>query len=1439
MNASSQRWKEISRSEFPWEQEALAFIRDRLHDRDPYRAWANFEFIADDGSVNEVDLLVLTPKGLFLIEIKSRPGQVTGDAGTWTWHHEGRQISVDNPLLLANRKAKRLANLLRRQKACNKIRVPFVEPLVFLSAPNINCTLDSVARQGTYPRDTEPQGDRPRRPGIIAALTGYGALPAGEVAQPYPGTPVPPRFGDSSGRRADVDVVVARALSRAMEDAGIRASKRQQRVADYELVRLLFDGPGYQDWEARHVSLTRLVRRIRRYTVAAKGPEARQTLARAALREFQILQGIEHPGILRAVDYHEHELGPCLVFEHDPATFRLDHFLLEYGQRLDVDLRLGLLRQIAEALNFAHGKKLVHRALSPQSVLVLNPTAPAPQIQIFNWQTASRAFGSTSRGATATLHVGELIETGASVYMAPEARTDPEANGEQLDVFSLGAIAYHLFAGQPPATSMIELAERLRDGKGLQIASVLNGAGENLCSLIQYSTHPEVTSRLDSVSGFLTLLEDVEDELTAPPEDRALRDPTEATQGDRLEGGYVVNRRLGKGSTAVVFLVEKDGREWVLKLALDHEQNQRLLEEAEVLRKLRHQHIAELVDTVTIGGHQGLLMEKAGEETLAQRLRAEGRLHVDLLQRFGEDLLQALQWLDHQGIPHRDIKPDNIAVAPIGRSDRLHLVLFDFSLSRAPADRIRAGTVPYLDPFLALRKPPRWDLHAERYAAAMTLYEMATGTLPRWGDGKSDPAVLDCEVALDGDLFEASLRERLTAFFEKALRRDFRRRFDNTEEMLRAWRRAFEHLDRSTITTEHGDEATLDAAIAAAVPETELAALGLSTRAINALDRANAMDVRGLLRLPVARLSHMRGVGNKTRRELLELRNKLKARFPDQVEVDVPPAPEDIEGAEPQVSSVDLLAKQLLPARGVRGASSEPAVLTMLLGLDEAKPARPGIWPSQTEAAIAHGITPGGVWQILARARERWSRNPSLTSLREAIVELLRAEGGVMTAAELTRAVLAARGSAAEEPRRSRLASAVTRAASEAERHRATPRWTVRRSGELVLLALDEAVEGQRLADYAEQLGRTADRLAVSDPLPSPSRVLETLQAVRPPEGHPALSAARLVRLAAAASAGAAVSSRLELYPRRMPAERALKLSQGALLGAPELTVEQIRERVRARYPEAEPLPGRPALDRLLTAAASRLAWVAEAAQGRGAYQAPKLDLGTLSSGSTPVLRAETGQALAVDTSPEIATARHLEEQLQRAAREGAFLALTVDARHLERAECELSRRFNVEVRSVEAALIQHMKAEASRSGAEWSVVLRADAAAPSSRDWQNLLVLVRRALAAFESELAAAERTVLLTHPGLLARYDQVGFLERLRDRVGRRPEPGAVPLHGLWVLVPSDDAGTLPVLDGRAVPVIGPSQWARLTRTWVENAHRAATVATPAGPRPAEVPR
>jgi Nuclease-related domain len=147
MSMLSQRWIAVTEPQFPWERSALTYLRERLPDQDPFRAWSNFEFIAQDGSINEVDLLVVSLYKIYLIEIKSRPGRVSSDAGTWTWTQEGRLLTEDNPLLLANRKAKKLKSLLLHQSALRRVRTPFIEPIIFLSAPGFQCELSGAARK--------------------------------------------------------------------------------------------------------------------------------------------------------------------------------------------------------------------------------------------------------------------------------------------------------------------------------------------------------------------------------------------------------------------------------------------------------------------------------------------------------------------------------------------------------------------------------------------------------------------------------------------------------------------------------------------------------------------------------------------------------------------------------------------------------------------------------------------------------------------------------------------------------------------------------------------------------------------------------------------------------------------------------------------------------------------------------------------------------------------------------------------------------------------------------------------------------------------------------------------------------------------------------------------------------------------------------------------
>ncbi|MGH9161469.1 MAG: protein kinase domain-containing protein, partial [Vicinamibacteraceae bacterium] len=473
------RWHVITESSYPWEQDALDFVRQRLPDQEPYHAWTNFEFIADDGSINEVDLLVLAPGGFFLVEIKSRPGVLDGDAHTWRWSDLGREVLTDNPLILANRKAKRLISLLRRQHAVAKHRLPFLEPVVFCSAPGLKVKLQGTAATGLCVRDGEHSGERLRD----SIGPGRGGGQAGTLR---PRTEAPPgivatltRLPSIGSSFVRVDAASVRAIVRAVDQAGIRRSQKARTVGDYQLGDLLLDGPMFQDYEASHVAFGSVTRRVRVYQIPrGAAADLRRTIVRAAQREFQILEGIAHPGILRVVDYKDNERGPALVFEHQRDALRLDHFLHQHGSRLGIDDRVALLRELVEAVKYAHEKRLVHRALSPLSVLVLEPESPRRRLQIFNWQVGARKSGTTAgKAVTATSHLEQLVEEEATLYLAPEALAAPGETGEHLDVFSLGAIAYHLFSGQPPARSVVELAEKLREHRGLQLSDVLDGAG--------------------------------------------------------------------------------------------------------------------------------------------------------------------------------------------------------------------------------------------------------------------------------------------------------------------------------------------------------------------------------------------------------------------------------------------------------------------------------------------------------------------------------------------------------------------------------------------------------------------------------------------------------------------------------------------------------------------------------------------------------------------------------------------------------------------------------------------------------------------------------------------------------------------------------------------------------------------------------------------------
>jgi hypothetical protein len=449
----------------------------------------------------------------------------------------------------------------------------------------------------------------------------------------------------------------------------------------------------------------------------------------------------------------------------------------------------------------------------------------------------------------------------------------------------------------------------------------------------------------------------------------------------------------------------------------------------------------------------------------------------------------------------------------------------------------------------------------------------------------------------------------MITFFRKALRRNFLERFDNAEQMCVAWKDIFRHVDQPAvrpITTTPVSAVTRTEILSSASLDTQLILLGLSTWLVNAQERLNLVTVADLLAYPLIKIRRMRGMGNKTRVELAELVNDLRRRFPDRRPSERQQVEEisEVETATADAdASIDLLAKHVLGSAG-RMSAAEKAVLDTFLALDFA-PEDPNAltWPGQSDLGPQLGTSRAYIGQVVAKARERWLKTGCLTRLREAICNVLRAKAGVATHQELVSDLLHLRGSALPDPHRWRMASVVTRAAVEAERHLRQPRFQeFRRRGKIFLALRSE------LADFAVALGKVADSLVTEEPLPTSAHVLERLQSETFPEvSIPELTApeaSRLIYLSASASETACANTRLELYPRGLEAVRALKLAQNGLFGFRELSVDELRERVVSRYREAQPLPDHPALDALLEEIGLPLQWSAEARDGQGAYVA-------------------------------------------------------------------------------------------------------------------------------------------------------------------------------------------------------------------------------------------
>jgi eukaryotic-like serine/threonine-protein kinase len=210
----------------------------------------------------------------------------------------------------------------------------------------------------------------------------------------------------------------------------------------------------------------------------------------------------------------------------------------------------------------------------------------------------------------------------------------------------------------------------------------------------------------------------------------------------RVFGGrYELHRRLARGGMADVYLARDNllDRPVALKVlfaefATDRSFVERFRREAQSAANLNHPNIVSVYDWGEEDGTYFIVMEYVEGRSLSQILRDEGPLQPDRAADVTIDVAGALGFAHRHGVIHRDVKPGNVLISPLGQ-----VKVADFGIARAVSSRENLtqtgtvmGTATYFSPEQARGEPvdPRSDV----YSLGVVLYELLVGVPPFTGD---------------------------------------------------------------------------------------------------------------------------------------------------------------------------------------------------------------------------------------------------------------------------------------------------------------------------------------------------------------------------------------------------------------------------------------------------------------------------------------------------------------------------------------------------------------------------------------------------------------------------------------------------------------------------------------------------------------------------------
>lgn len=187
------------------------------------------------------------------------------------------------------------------------------------------------------------------------------------------------------------------------------------------------------------VFLARDLKHDRRVALKILNPELAAALGpERFLREIAIAAGLNHPHIVALFD--SGQAGGTFYYAMPYVEGESLRARLLRERQLPLDEAIAIIRDVADALSYAHTHDIVHRDIKPENILLSSGHALVVDFGIGRAITAAQADRLTETG----------IAVGTPGYMSPEQATaDPHLDGRS-DLYSLACVAYEMFAGHPP-----------------------------------------------------------------------------------------------------------------------------------------------------------------------------------------------------------------------------------------------------------------------------------------------------------------------------------------------------------------------------------------------------------------------------------------------------------------------------------------------------------------------------------------------------------------------------------------------------------------------------------------------------------------------------------------------------------------------------------------------------------------------------------------------------------------------------------------------------------------------------------------------------------------------------------------------------------------------------------------------------------------------------